>query len=458
LVGNAYWTSNITNTYVNGNVSTTGSSYVAGLLGNMGQSGSVNGGKIVDAYYTGNITISGTTPTHFGGLVGYMIPGTWISNSYYDIDNSKINTAKVVSPGGIYTGQYTAWATQGGGSVVVTPSSRAGLNIDNYLTKDLLDNTYKISTVAGDQSDLSKMLAFVSSTSAGNVNPYTFKLVSDIDMSAGNVGTGTPYVPYFGAAEFKGNTFAVNNFSFNRQTSGIGFMGMVYKSALTDLKVNTVTYGVQTTNTVNALEYVGAAVGAMYGGTISGGLVTLSAKVNASKYTGGFVGYVGQGVVYNTQALKVPSTTGSVQGTSYTGGLAGWMEGVAAKSLTSDVPVNGGQRTGGLIGYLNSDFTTANANVTTNSATLLTASGAVVSTADRTGGLIGESTGGTLVLSNSSASGTVNSANSYVGGLIGLAYGTGYSDISASGVVTQTAGSEVGGLVGQFSATTLLVA
>jgi hypothetical protein len=36
------------------------------------------------------------------------------------------------------------------------------------------------------------------------------------------------------------------------------------------------------------------------------------------------------------------------------------MEGVAAKSLTSDLPVTGVQRTGGLIGYLNSDFTTAN--------------------------------------------------------------------------------------------------
>jgi hypothetical protein len=200
LVGNAHYSANVTNSYANTDITTAGTSYVAGLLGNMGQSGYTNGGKIVDAYYTGNITISGTTPTHFGGLVGYMIPGTWISNSYYDIDNSKINAAKVVSPGGIYTGQYTAWATQGGGSVVVTPSSRAGLSIDNYLTKDLTDNTYVISTVAGDQSDLSKMLAFVSSTSAGNVNPYTFKLANDIDMSVANVSTGTPYVPYFGAA------------------------------------------------------------------------------------------------------------------------------------------------------------------------------------------------------------------------------------------------------------------
>jgi hypothetical protein len=181
------------------------------------------------------------------------------------------------------------------------------------------------------------MLAFVSSTNTGSVNPYTFKLANDIDMTATNVDTGTPYVPYFGATEFKGNTFAVNNFSFNRQTSGIGFLGMVYKSALTDLKVNTMTYGVQTLNTVNALEYVGAAVGAMYGGTISGGLVTLSAKVNASKYTGGFAGYVGQGVVYNTQALRATPTTGSVQGTSYTGGLVGWMEVVAAKSLNSEI-------------------------------------------------------------------------------------------------------------------------
>jgi len=54
------------------------------------------------------------------------------------------------------------------------------------------------------------MLAFVSSTSVGNVNPYTFKLANDIDMAT--VAGGTPYVPYFGATEFKGNTFVVNNF------------------------------------------------------------------------------------------------------------------------------------------------------------------------------------------------------------------------------------------------------
>ena len=299
------------------------------------------------------------------------------------------------------------------------------------------------------------MLAFVSSTNAGSVNPYTFKLANNIDMSATNVGSGTPYVPYFGATEFKGNTFAVNNFSFNRQTSGIGFFGMVYKSALTDVKVNTMAYTGQTTNTVNALEYVGAAVGAMYGGTISGGVSTLSARVNGQNYIGGFAGYVGQGVIYNTQALRASPTTGSVLGVTYEGGLAGWMEAVAAKSLNSDLPVNGTTRTGGLIGYLNSNFTTANTNVTSNVATLLTASGAVVATGERAGGLIGESTGGTVVLTFSSASGPVTSSSNYVGGLVGLAYGTGYNDISASGLVTQTGGYQVGGLIGQFSATTL---
>lgn len=418
LVGNAYWSANLSNVYVNGDVSTTGSSYVAGLLGNMGQSGYTNGGKIVDAYYTGNITVSGATPSHFGGLVGYMIPGTWISNSYYDIDNSKINSNKVVTPGGLYTGQYTAWAQQGGASVVVTPSSRAALNIANYLTADTSDatgNTYLIRTVAGDQSDLSKMLAFVSSTAAGGVNAYTFKLANDIDMAT--VGTGTPYVPYFGATAFKGNTFAVNNFSFNRQTSGIGFLGMVHKSSLSDVWVNAQAYTGQTAQSVNGLDYVGAAVGALYNGAISNSSVRLSANVNGVNYVGGLAGYVGQSVVSGDAALRASATTGGVAGTNKVGGLAGWMEAVTGANLNSDVPVSGATQVGGLIGEF---YGTA-----------------------------------TLALSNASASGAVTGSNTHVGGLIGVASGSAFDSLSATGLVTQTGGYRVGGLIGYFGGATL---
>ncbi len=41
-------------------------------------------------------------------------------------------------------------------------------------------------------------------------------------------GATTAYLPYFGATEFKGNTYSVNNFAYNRAaTAQIGFWGGV---------------------------------------------------------------------------------------------------------------------------------------------------------------------------------------------------------------------------------------
>ena len=139
------------------------------------------------------------------------------------------------------------------------------------------------------------MLAFIESgtqtvgtVTSSVVNGYSFKLGANLDMS----GASMPYIHYFGATAFKGNTYSVNNFSFNRPTSGIGFLGVVQNSTLTDLKVNSVAYASQTTNTVNARDYVGTAIGSMYGGTLAGATATLSAKVNAQNFTGGLAAWL----------------------------------------------------------------------------------------------------------------------------------------------------------------------
>jgi hypothetical protein len=193
------------------------------------------------------------------------------------------------------------------------------------------------------------MLAFVSSTSAGNVNAYTFKLANDIDMSS--VGTGTPYVPYFGATDFKGNGKAVNNFSFNRQTSGIGFLGYVHKSTLTDLQVNTVSYSGQTVNAINALEYVGAAAGSVYGSTVTGGRVTNTARVIGQNYIGGFAGYFG----YGTASNNMVTNSAAVNGTSYVAGFGGAMNysTVSGSLATLGGLVSGTSYVGGFAGTMN---------------------------------------------------------------------------------------------------------
>ncbi len=89
----------------------------------MGTSGGSVGGSMQNAYYEGDITTD-ANPANFGGLVGYMVPGTWFSNSYYDMGNSTINGASVLTVGGLYTSHCDAWARQGTANVVVMPPSR----------------------------------------------------------------------------------------------------------------------------------------------------------------------------------------------------------------------------------------------------------------------------------------------------------------------------------------------
>ena len=470
LVGFASTAVNIANSYAK-TTTISGAGFVGGLAGNMGSSGGVNGGSMLNSYFEGSITLTGTNKINYGGLAGYMVPGSWLSNSYYNIDTSTIDGNKVVTPGGLFNAQYTAWSAPG-----VSPASRVPLtNIGSYLTLDATDNSYVIDTTQR-PADLINLLAFVESATQVNAgvtssiaNGYTFKLGANLDMSAPSI----PYIPYFGATEFKGNTYSVNNFSFNRPTSSVGFLGVVQNSTLTDLKVNSVAYAGQTTNTVNARDYVGTAIGSLYGGTLAGATATLSAKVNALNFTGGLAGYVGQSVMYNVSAVLAPTTSASVTGLNKTGGLVGWMDAVAASTLSSNLPVSGTTQVGGLVGYLKSDFTTTNANVTSNSATGLTASGNVVaagtgSGATNVGGLIGEVTGtstaGIYTLANASATGTVSSSGSYthyMGGLIGsVSGGAAYNNLQSSGAVTQTTDAYgygyVGGLIGNATATTTI--
>ena len=453
LVGRAD-ASNITRSYASG-TTVKGSNYVGGLTGNL------SSGAIVNSYFSGTITgpgdVHGSLYTEYGGLAGYMKPGASLSNSFYNIDTSLIKGVKTVTPGGIYNTQYAEWAAS---SNVV--ASRT-IDISRYFSAPT-GGYYMVSTVsdpvvqaaAGNDatvhSDFSNLLGFVQSSSNSAVNAYKFKLANHIDMSTAT----TPYLPYFGATEFNGNAFAVNNFSFNRPTSNTGFIGMVNRGTITDLLVNSVAYAGQsgTNYAVNARNYTGTAFGSVYEGVVTGSTATLAGGVNGLEFTGGFAGWM-QGAMANTHAVLEASSTASVKGTSNTGGLVGRMNSVAAKTLSSNLAVSGTDRVGGVAGYLSSNYTSSNVAVTTNTATILRATGNVTGTGENGGGLIGESAGGTLVLSNASATGSVTGSYHRVGGLVGLANGTGYSDLLATGAVTQTSGEQAGGLIANFSASSL---
>ena len=413
LVGNLTTSTAVLNSDFVSNVTLRGNAYVGGLVGNFAA------GSIQNSYFSGNITAT----SNYGGLAGYVVPGAWFYNSYYDIDTSLINAAPWVASGGIYDAQFNDWTNSSS-----TLASRS-LSIASYLSLDSATNAYQISTVTDGarKSDLSNMLAFVLSSSTGVANSYKFELANNLNMA----NASTPYLPYFSAAQFNGNGFSINNFSLNRPSSAnLGFFGVVQNSALVNVNISSVTSG---SYAINGTDYVGTLVGAMYGGVVVGSNVTMGGNVKGNNYVGGLAGYAYAAMANDNVSYASASTT-SVTGVNYVGGLTG---------------------------YLNSNYTNATGyttSVTSNTASGLTSNVAVNATSSSyVGGLIGLSTGGTTVLSNSSATGNVTVAvGNYVGGLIGNAQGGAYSGLTSSGAVINTStGNYQGGLVGFFSSVSL---
>ena len=184
----------------------------------------------------------------------------------------------------------------------------------------------------------------------------------------------TPHIPYFGAAEFSGNTFEVLNFSWNAPTSNVGFLGFVHKSTVTDLVVNTTPYSGQSIANsnlaVSGTYYVGSAIGSIYDGILYDSSAVLKGTTSGNDYVGGFVGYVYSTPVGNVQTSRDVTITNTTKArvtgsSSYAvrdgdsievgnfGGIAGRILSSPVKDLSSDLDVYAaGFYTGGIAGYL----------------------------------------------------------------------------------------------------------
>ncbi|MET3602066.1 MBG domain-containing protein [Martelella mangrovi] len=150
---------------------------------------------------------------------------------------------------------------------------------------------------------------------------------------------------------------------------------------------------------VSGSGYVGGLAGYNYG-KISNAYATGSVS-GGSYYVGGLIGYNFDGKISNAYA------TGSVSGGSYyVGGLVGFNDDGTISNAYATGSVSGGGDVGGLVGF-NNDGTISNAYAT-----------ASVSGDRYVGGLVGfNNDSGTI--SNAYASGSV-SGDSYVGGLVGF--------------------------------------
>jgi hypothetical protein len=319
-------------------------------------------------------------------------------------------------------------------------------------------------------------MGFVQGDTGGSANAFKFKLTAHIDVP----NAVTKFVPYFSAAQFKGNGYEVKDFSWNKATSNVGFLGFVNRSTVSQLKVYSTAF--ESSGDYNAVSgqfYVGTAIGSLHNGVVYDSFAVLGGTTRGLDNTGGFMGYFSDGTVADVSATRLGSITdptrakviGSmnydVDGDQWqhlrgnTGGVAGYMGGVSAINLSSNLQIHGGgYRTGGLIGYLsiNGQSNAATPTVTTNTATNLSASGNVSAGGQLTGGLIGyvSGPGGSVASNNWTSSGNVSQYGGKAGGLIGEAYNVNISNAnSTAATVTSTGGAGIGGLIGYSSYLTL---
>jgi hypothetical protein len=222
----------------------------------------------------------------------------------------------------------------------------------------------------------------------------SFALQADVDLIGVTGSLGTAVTPFTG--RFDGRAHILRNYAL---TAGddVGFFGVVQGAVIHDLRLANFT--------VSGHDNVGA--------------------------------FVGRGSFY---AYRITVAGGTVSGTgAQIGGLIGTNEGsIDTSSSSALVSAVGASRVGGAVGYNQGELN----NVSAAGAVQL--SGA---TGTAVGGLVGENNAG---IYDSYATGTVNAAASNVGGLVGLGSGGTVLHCHANGAVSQTVGTNAGGLLGSL--------
>jgi len=172
-------------------------------------------------------------------------------------------------------------------------------------------------------------------------------------------------------------------------------------------------------------DYVG-----LFGYTASGSVIQ-NLKLNNVNVKGrsGVAALVG----YNKATLNKISSSGSVIGATYVGGLIGWSEIGILSQLSSTCSVTATQRSGGLIGILSS-----------GSLSDSYARGAVTCSTYN-GGLLSSCTYGTVINTYSTGTVTATGVPRFQGGLVGsnsyCTYTSSYWDINTSGQTTSAGGT-----------------
>lgn len=402
LAGYLSTNSTITNSYSTGAVTVTGNQvYVGGLSGS-------SLGTITNSYSTSPVTVTGTN-SYIGGLVGYNYSGGLINNSYSTGAVSSSDSSNLVGgfvgygDGGSSGITDSYWDTETSGISDTTKgvgNITSADGITGMTTADLMDpskyasswdftNTWfmidgntrpflrsEYSTTITNAHQLQLMTMDLGANYTLGTSINLSELLSDASMwntATGFVPVGSAATPFTGS--FDGNGYSMDGLTItNPSVSAIGLFGYISGATISNVGLTSLKI---TGGTNNA--YVGGLVGHNAGGTITN--VYTTGTVNGSTDTGGLVGY-NNGSVAESYSMVTASGAGNV------GGLAGTNTGTITNSYFDAAGVVSGgtaSKAGGIAGA--------------NSGTITTSYSAGAVTGGTAGGLVGDGTGGTVIAS-----------------------------------------------------------
>ncbi len=341
LIGYIYDFSNVTRTYSTANV--TGTDRVGGLAGHL-----YTGTYLNNSFATGNVTAT-LGAGSAGGLVGHMSVANSPSNCYKSdtaiITGASINIRGTAIPINYLKSELflrynlnwdikNVWTTLGinfptlGGttSVIEGPQYNITKIEDLYSIRSDLTGTYNLMNDLNFENDSSYR------------NPIN-KLIMIENNGWVPIGNSTTRF----AGILNGNSKKIINLYINRpSTSNIGLVG--YTNTNTAISK----IGLENVNIIGG-EATGALVGYSYGSQISDSYSTGS--VTGTSTTGGLIGYI-----YDFSNVTRTYSTANVTGTDRVGGLAGHLysgtylnNSFATGNVTATL---GAGSAGGLVGYM----------------------------------------------------------------------------------------------------------
>ncbi|WP_312440426.1 YDG domain-containing protein [Janthinobacterium sp.] len=373
----------VSNSYSTGAV--TGTTYVGGVIGHNGASGTA--AFINNVYSSGTVAYITNGSGFIGGLVGSLRQASTITNGYF---NQTLNpslsgvgaipeTGTVTSVAGLSSTQmqtasnfanftFTTKAGATGNNWVMVDTDGTLNNSSGALgaTGPMLAAEYSTNIYSSHQLQLMAMNLAGNYTLRQDVNVAATGLLTDV-WNSNNfipVGTGTT-TPFTGTLDGAGHV--VSGLVINRP--GTNFAGLFGTTSSTAIVRNIGLEG----GSITGKNGTGALIGSNLG-TVSGSFSTVS--VSGATQVGGLVGVNGVGsTITNSYA------SGAVTGTGTIGGLVGLNTGSLINNYASGT-VTGGSVSGGLAGS-NSGTGTSTGNFwdTTTSVKATSATGTGLTTA-----------------------------------------------------------------------------